>query len=224
MRILLIEDDLEICQAIEVTLKKEGYLIDICDDGEEALFYALQESYDAIVLDRMLPGMDGLSILHRMRQNNVHTPVLMATAMSSIADKIDGLDSGADDYIVKPFDINELTARIRALVRRPAAIESIQSLSFADLLLDTMERELTCGKFTLNISKRECTLMEFFMKNPDKTLDRELIFSHVWGPAAEVEDGNLDNYIHFLRKRLKSLDSRTEIKTVHGAGYRIQEL
>ena len=129
MRILLIEDDLDICQAIEVQLNKEGYTTDICTNGEDALFYVIHTSYDAIVLDRLLPGSDGLTIIKEIRQNNIHTPVIMATAMSQISDRIDGLDNGADDYIVKPYDVQELSARIRALTRRPAKVEDVSSLS-----------------------------------------------------------------------------------------------
>lgn len=224
MRILLIEDDPDICQAIEVQLKSEGYIVDICNAGEEALYYALQESHDAIVLDRMLPEIDGLTILQLLRQNQIHTPVLMATAMNSISDRIDGLDAGADDYIVKPFDVRELCARIRALTRRPSLIEDTNQLSFLDLSLEVADRMLSCHGQKVRLSKRESSLLEFFLKNTQKTLNREAIFAHVWGPGAEVEDGNLDNYIYFLRKRLKSLKSQAEIRTIHGAGYQINRL
>lgn len=223
MRILLIEDDEEICMAIQAQLSKEGYFIDICNHGTDAFHYARKESYDVIILDRLLPGMDGLSILRVIRQNNIQTPVIMATAMDSVADRIDGLDCGADDYIVKPFDLHELTARIRALTRRPAAIEDSEQLTYGDLVLNSQERELSCLGRSFRLSKRELILMEFFMRNPDKTLARELIFTHAWGADTEVEDGNLDNYIHFLRKRIKALQSETKIVTIHSAGYRLEK-
>ena len=222
MRVLLIEDDLDICQAIEVQLNKEGYTTDICTNGEDALFYVIHTSYDAIVLDRLLPGSDGLTIIKEIRQNNIHTPVIMATAMSQISDRIDGLDNGADDYIVKPYDVQELSARIRALTRRPAKVEDVSSLSYADLNLLVNDRELLCNDTRNQLSKRETLLLEYFLQNPEATLTREAIFSHVWGPDAEVEDGNLDNYIHFLRKRLRTLGSRACIRTLHGAGYRLE--
>lgn len=224
MRILLIEDDTDICQAIQVQLLQEGYLVDVCSHGADALFYALKESYDAIVLDRLLPGMDGLSILQIIRKNNIQTPIIMATAMSGISDRIDGLDCGADDYIVKPYDISELIARIRALTRRPANLGSLDSIVFEDLQYNRNERELSCHGTSIRLSKREGLLMEFLMRNPEKTLVREQIFIYVWGTDAAVEDGNLDNYIHFLRKRMKSLQSKTEIVTIHSAGYRFQSI
>lgn len=223
MRILLIEDDEEICEAIKVQLECNGCLTDICHNGEDALFYAMQPSYDAIVLDRMLPGMDGLSVLHEIRRKHIQTPVIMATAMSRVTDRIDGLDTGADDYIVKPYDIEELTARIRALSRRPPRMENLKQLQYEDLSFNSRERELHCCSRQFRLSKKEASLIEFFLNNPEKTLAREYIMTHVWGADTVVEDGNLDNYIHFLRKRMKALESCVAIKTIHGAGYRLQK-
>lgn len=223
MRILLIEDDEEICEAVKAQLIKEGYAVDICCHGQDAVYYISNESYDAVVMDRLLPGVDGLTLVQLMRQKNIKTPVIMATAMGSVSDRIDGLDSGADDYIIKPYDIQELTARLRALTRRPAAIGDSALLSYADLIYNRNERELACGDNQFRLSKREGLLAEFFLQNPEKTLTRELIFSHVWGMDTEVENGNLDNYIHFIRKRLKALRSKTEIRTIHNFGYRLQE-
>lgn len=221
MRILLIEDDLEICRAVKTQLDLEEYFTDICDNGEDAMFYIKKQSYDVIVLDRMLPKIDGLTILRSMRKENIQTPVILATAMGAVDDRIDGLDSGADDYIVKPYEIKELTARIRALVRRPVRIENIDRICFEDLALNVKERELVCGNVKVRLSKRETLLMEFLLKNANKTLSREAIFVHVWGASSEVEDGNLDNYIHFIRKRLKTLNSTVELKTIHGSGYQL---
>lgn len=222
MRILLIEDDIEICDPIKLQLNLAGFDVDLCHTGEDALFYALQRSYDAIVLDRMLPGMSGLDILLAIRKNLINTPVIMATAMDQISDRIDGLDAGADDYIVKPFDILELMARIRALTRRPAKIESLLKFSFLDLSLDVEQKVLSSSSKSISLSKRECVMMEFFMKNKEQTISRSILLAHVWGADSEVEEGNLDNYIHFLRKRLKSAECEVQIKTVHGVGYRLQ--
>lgn len=223
MRILLIEDDMEICLAVQAQLVSEGYETDICTDGEEALFYASRPSYDAIILDRMLPGMDGISILKAIRNQKIYTPIILATALGSVEERIQGLDLGADDYIIKPYDIKELSARIRALVRRPSSIRSSSNLCYEDLTLIPSERTLSSGKKTLRLSKRETALMEYLLKNPETIIPRELVFSHVWGPGSEVEDGNLDNYIYFLRKRLKMLESKTEIETVHRTGYRLKK-
>lgn len=223
MRILLIEDDEEICAVVQAQLVREGYTVDLCTNGSDAIYYVSRGAYDAVILDRLLPGMDGLSILQAMRSNKIRTPVIMATAMGSVSDRISGLDCGADDYIIKPYDIHELSARIRALTRRPAEIGDTGILSYAGLTFNRNERELSSGGRTFRLSKREALLTEFFLQNPEKTLSRELIFAHVWGIDSEVENGNLDNYIHFLRKRLKSLKSKAEILTVHSAGYRLQK-
>lgn len=222
MRILMIEDDMEICIAVQAQLKAEGFETDICTHGDEALFFASKPSYDAIILDRMLPGMDGISILKAIRKQKISTPIILATALGSIEERIEGLDLGADDYITKPYDTKELSARIRALVRRPSAILSSKHLSYGDLELIPSERTLSANQKTLRLSKRETALMEFFIKNCENIIPRELIFAHVWGPDSEVEDGNLDNYIYFLRKRLKTLESRSEIETVHRTGYRLK--
>ena len=223
MRVLLIEDDLDLCEAVRCHLLKDHYQTDICNSGTDALYYASHQAYDAIILDRMLPEVDGMTILQSIRRNGIQTPIILATAMNDISDRIDGLDAGADDYIVKPFDVLELMARIRALTRRPAALLSDHTLTFGDLDLNKEKQELSCKNQLLSLSKRETDLFEYFMKNAEQTLPRSLILTHIWGPDTEVEDGNLDNYIHFLRKRLKYLVSRTKIITIHGVGYRMEE-
>lgn len=224
MRILLIEDDLDLCEAVRCHLVNEKYDVDICNSGRDALYYTSHQVYDVIILDRMLPEIDGLTILQSIRRNGMQTPIILATAMNNISDRIDGLDAGADDYIVKPYDMLELMARVRALTRRPAALLSDRKLCFGDLTLCKEKHEVSCccGQ-TLSLSKRETDLFEYFMKNAGQTLPRTLILTHIWGPDTEVEDGNLDNYIHFIRKRLKSLDSRVKLVTVHGVGYRMEE-
>lgn len=222
MRILLIEDDIDLCEAVSLQLKKNDYDTDICTSGTDALFYASQQSYDAIILDRMLPGIDGMTILQSLRRSGIQTPVIMATAMNNISDRIDGLDAGADDYIVKPFDVGELLARIRALTRRPALVSSGDELTFHDISFQKESHELKCRQQTLTLSRREAGLFEYFMRNARQTLSRSLILAHIWGPGTEVEDGNIDNYIHFLRKRLRTLKSDTVITTVHGVGYRME--
>nr|WP_330375837.1 response regulator transcription factor [Dorea sp. D27] len=223
VRILMIEDDLDLCEAVRCHLIKDNYEADICTTGTDALFYASQQAYDAIILDRMLPGIDGMTILQSIRRNGIQTPIILATAMNDISDRIDGLDAGADDYIVKPFDVLELMARVRALTRRPAALLPIRGVTCGDLELCIEKHSISCGGQMLSLSKRESDLFEYFIKNAGQTLPRSLILTHVWGPDTEVEDGNLDNYIHFLRKRLKTLDSRTKIVTIHGVGYRMEE-
>jgi DNA-binding response OmpR family regulator len=203
-------------------LQKEGYTTDCCYTGEHALFYALQQSYDIIILDRMLPVMDGLTILKRIRQEEIYVPIIMVTAMDGLHDRVDGLDSGADDYLVKPFAMEELLARVRALARRPQKIESIELIHYSNLELDIKNQKLKSDLLSCSLSKRETDLFEYFMRNSNQVLPREIILSHVWGPDNFIEEGNLDNYIHFLRRRLKSISSLVQIKTIHSVGYRLE--
>lgn len=223
MRILIIEDDPALCDALSSQLHAAGYETDLCTSGTDALFYILQKNADLILLDRMLPGMDGLTILKLIRQNRIQIPVILATAMDQIRDRIEGLDCGADDYIIKPYDIKELLARIRALNRRPTGLTDPNVLNYLDLSMNPKQSLISCGCNKLTLSKKESALFEYFLRNPGKTLSRELLLSHVWGADCTVENGNLDNYIHFLRKRLKSLNSRAILKTIHGVGYRLEQ-
>jgi DNA-binding response OmpR family regulator len=222
MRLLIIEDNKDLCDAICFQLHNEGYITDVCYTGENALFYALQKSYDIIILDRMLPELDGLSILKAIRKNNINIPIIIITAMDGLHDRVDGLDSGADDYLVKPFAMEELLARIRALARRPQKIEQIEQLSFADMILDTKNQTLSTSKSSCSLSRRETSLLEIFMRNSNQILAREVILSYVWGPDNFVEEGNLDNYIHFLRRRFDSISTISSIKTIHRVGYRLE--
>lgn len=221
MRILLIEDDKDLCQAIRFHLEREGYTIDICHDGEHGLAWLDQQAHDLILLDRMLPAIDGVTLLSRMRAEQNNTPVLMITALDGIGDRVAGLDAGADDYLVKPFAIEELLARVRALARRPSQWESTEHINFEDISLDLVRLELSCGASSCTLSKREAQLLEVLIRNPRQTLPRNLLFSRVWGPDAPVEEGNLDNYIHFLRRRLRSIGSNLQIKTERSVGYRL---
>ena len=222
MRILIIEDDQQLCETLKLQLEHAGYQTDCVFGGTDALYYATQPIYDLILLDRMLPGMDGLSILKLLRENQIHTPVILATAIDSVHERIQGLDGGADDYLVKPYDIGELLARIRALIRRPNVIETSDRLQYEDLEFYPSNLELHCLARKVRLSRREALLMEYFLQNPAQTLPRQMIFTRIWGPDGEVEDGNLDTYIYYLRKQLRNLKSRTRITTVHGVGYRLE--
>ncbi len=222
MHILIIEDDKDLCDSLKLQLGARNHTADCCHTGSEALYYAMKGAYDLILLDRMLPEIDGLSILRSIRQNHITVPVIITTALDTINDRIDGLDCGADDYLVKPYAIEELLARIRALSRRPKAFLDCQELSYLDIRFDPDNRILYCNEEERQLSKREALLLEFFMRNPEKTLAREQIFFRVWGPDGLVEDGNLDTYIYFLRKHLRTLGSHVVISTVHGLGYRME--
>lgn len=225
MKILLVEDDEHLSAAVAEQLQKEGYVTDCCYDGETALHYALNTdySYDAILLDRLLPIIDGLTILKAMRQKKIYTPVLIITGLGELDDKIVGLDCGADDYLVKPFHVKELLARIRALTRRPSGITDNHTLKAYDLTLDRESRRLTYYNHSVILTQKEADLLAALMEIPDKTHSRSKLLWQVWGANAEVEDGNVDNYIHFLRKRLRELGCKTSIKTVYGAGYCLGE-
>lgn len=224
MRVLLIEDDENLSAVIEEQLQKEGYITNRCADGETALSYALNLEYghDIVLLDRMLPIIDGLTILKAMRRKQIYTPVLMMTGLGELDDKIDGLDCGADDYLVKPFHMKELLARVRALTRRPTDIVEEVLMAY-DLTLDAGQRRLTGNGCSIILTQKEADVMAAFLESPDKTQTRDGLLWKVWGGRGEVEDGNVDNYIHFLRKRLRELGCKTTIKTVYGAGYRLEE-
>lgn len=235
MHILIIEDDRELCHALTLQLTARNHTADCCRTGSEALYCAMKDSYDLILLDRMLPEIDGLSILRSIRRNNISVPVILTTALDAVSDRVDGLDAGADDYLVKPYDTDELLARIRALSRRPKSFCETQNLSFRDITLSPDTRMLSLlhgnsegasgqssSESPIQLSRREALLLEFFLRNPEKTLTREQLFTRVWGPDGTVEDGNLDTYIYFCRKHLKNLRSRVQITTVHGTGYRME--
>lgn len=224
MKLLLIEDDKDLCETISRQLNNQGYYVDSCHSGEDALLYALQYEYDIIILDRMIPVLDGLSITEVIRNKKIHTPIIMVTAMGEISHRIEGLDAGADDYLVKPFSIDELFARIRALVRRPYKVESTDILSFSDLLLDRNNKMLISCDKTMSLSKKETELLAFLIVNNNVPVSRERILTHVWGVDAAVEMGNLDNYIYFLRRRLKNIGSNSLIKTIYGVGYKLEEV
>lgn len=222
MRILLVEDDENLCYTLQYQLEQEGFLVDTCMDGEDALFFIRERVHDLILLDRMLPSMDGISVLKALRREKIFTPVIFLTALSSLQDKITGLDCGADDYMVKPFAFEELMARIRCLSRRPQKWEGSSVISLGDISFDPDQKKLFCHTKECSISKKEGALMEIFLRNPGQILPRQTLLSRVWGPDSEVEDGNLDNYIYFLRRRLRSVDSRLELKAVRGVGYQLE--
>ncbi|MDO5336523.1 MAG: response regulator transcription factor [Eubacteriales bacterium] len=222
MRILIIEDDERLCESLKFQLEKQGYSVNICSNGEDGLYVLLQDACDLVLLDRMLPLMDGLTVLSKARRAGISTPVILLTALGSLDDKVNGLEGGADDYIVKPFAFQELLARIRCIGRRPRSWETSAELCLGDIVFDCDRKILSKGSLTCTLSRREGDLMEMFLRNPGQILPRMTLLSRVWGPEAEVEDGNLDNYIHFLRRRLRAVSSTLTLKTVRGIGYSLQ--
>ena len=223
MKILLVEDDRELNRTLLFQLEKEGFLVDSCFDGEEACYYMQEGLYDLILLDRMLPKMDGISVLEKIRREGNTVPVILLTALGTLTDKITGLDRGADDYLVKPFAFEELAARIRSIGRRPRRMEEGRKLSFDDISYSPEELRLDGPDGSCSLSRREAALLEAFLRNSGQSLSRQLLLCRVWGPDTDVEEGNLDNYIYFLRRRLKSVGSRIQLKTVRGIGYRMED-
>ena len=218
MRILLIEDDETLCVTIPFQLRQEGFCVDIAMDGEDGLHFAREGLHDLILLDRMLPGLDGMEILRILRQENISTPVIFLTALGQLHDRTQGLNSGADDYIVKPFAFEELLARIRCVLRRPAVMQLSEKLSFGDIQYEPHTLVLSKDENTTVLSKRLGDLLELFLRNPGQVLPRETILLRVWGMDAEVEDGNLDNYTYFLRRSLRKVGSAVQLATVRGVG------
>lgn len=221
MRILLIEDDKELCRSLKSMLERQGFDVTVSHDGEEGLFLMLENAHDLVLLDRMLPEMDGMEVLRLARKQHVTVPVIFLTALGSLDERITGLDCGADDYIVKPFAFEELMARIRCICRRPQRLTNMEGLTFGDLTYFQEQNLLKCRNQMCTLSRREGDLLTLFLRNTGQTIPRQTILLRVWGPDAEIEDGNLDNYIHFLRRRLRSVDSLTELQTVRGVGYRL---
>lgn len=219
MRILIIDDDRQLCASLAYQLRKKGLSADICCDGKEGLTAVRENIHDLILLDRMLPGISGTELLTAMRAEGILTPVILITALGEIPERVQGLDAGADDYLVKPIAFEELMARIRCIQRRPRDIVEAHMLSYHDITLDLTSKILSCNNISCSLSRKEGELLEVFLRRPEKVLARNRILTKVWGIDTEVEDGNLDNYIHFLRRRLKSVHSALSIKTVRGIGY-----
>lgn len=221
MRLLLIEDDRALCSVLGPVLTGAGYAVTVCHTGAAGLDRLLGEGWDVCILDRLLPAPDGLTVLREARAAGCRTPVLLLTALGRVGDRVDGLDAGADDYLTKPFDTRELLARLRALTRRPGAASGA-ALVCSDLTLDAAELTLTGPSGTVTLSPRECALLEQLLQKPGRLQTRAALLARVWGPLAEVEDGNLDCYIHFARRRLLQVGSAAKITTVRGAGYRLE--
>lgn len=222
MRILLVEDDEKLNHSLVFQLKAEGFSVDACRDGEEALYYIEEHIHDLILLDRMLPRVNGTKVLRQIRDAGNQTPVILITALGTLEDKVTGLDLGADDYLVKPFAFEELMARIRCVTRRPRKLLLNEQLSFSDIVYRPDDGVMTGPEASCSMSGRESALLETFLRNPRQTLSRSFLLTKVWGMDSDVEDGNLDNYIHFLRRRLKTVGSSSQIRTIRGIGYRIE--
>ncbi|PGO23449.1 DNA-binding response regulator [Bacillus cereus] len=219
-QILIIEDEESLADFLELELKYEGYKVDIQFDGRKGLDAALEKNYDLILLDLMLPGLNGLEVCRRLRATK-NTPIIMLTARDSIMDRVTGLDSGADDYLPKPFAIEELLARMRVIFRREENTEQKHAsfLTFKDLQLQIESRTITKGNEEIELTNKEFELLLMFMKNINRVLTRDVLLDQVWGYDAMVETNIVDVYVRYLRNKLHSVDKEEYIQTVRGAGY-----
>ncbi len=221
MQILLVEDELSLSRAIKRILEKHGYVVDAVYDGESAVDYACEASYNLIILDVMLPRLNGFEVIKTLREKNNNAPVLMLTARSAISDKVNGLNSGADDYMTKPFDTEELLARVAALTRRKGEV-ILNNIKYKDLTLDLNSAVLNCGKESVQLSKKEFEVLKIFLTDPKMIVTTDNIISNVWGADSEATDNNVEVYISFIRKKLKYLGSEVTIKKMQKLGYRLE--
>lgn len=222
MRILLVEDEEYMAQAVAQVLEKNNYTVDLANDGEYGLDCALSGIYDIIILDIMLPGRSGLEILKTLRQEKIAVPVLLLTAKSETEDKVTGLDLGADDYLTKPFEMQELLARLRVLARRKQEITVQSGYEFGDVLLNPYTLSLFCGSQSFKLTLKESQLLEMLMDARGGVISKDRIIEKVWGFDSEAEDRHVEVYISFLRKKLKALGANTSIETVRGIGYALR--
>jgi len=222
MNVLLVEDDRNLRSFLRKAFREEGYAVDECDDGDRAIDRALKRQYDCIVLDLMLPGRDGFSIAEELRRRTVLTPILMLTARDAVGDKIKGLESGADDYLAKPFDLAELLARVSALIRRAEFRHRDATLMVGDLMLDPFTRKVTRGSRTIDLSPREFSLLAFLMRHAGRTVSRSRIAEAVWNYQFDTETNVVDVYVNYLRKKLHAPNTDSLIHTVRGVGYRLE--
>lgn len=223
MKLLLIEDELQLSDALSQLLHKNKYSVDAVYDGEDGLNYALSGIYDLIILDIMLPKLNGVEVLKELRKNNISTPVLLLTAKGEITDRVTGLDAGADDYLVKPFDANELLARLRALSRRKTEIINDNALSFGDLTLNLSNYDLKTSSESIRLTLKEFDILKYFMERPNLIVTKDDLITKVWGFDSEAEYNNIEVYISFLRKKLTYLKSSSKISTLRGIGYKLEK-
>ncbi len=223
MRILVVEDEEAIADALVHILTKNKYIANACYDGESGLDDALTGIYDLIILDIMLPKINGLEILNTIRNQNISCPVILLTAKDEISDKVKGLDYGADDYVTKPFAIDELLARIRCLQRRNGIVNNDNLINFSDISLNIQTYELSCMENSLHLGLKEFSIMEVFISNPNKVISKEKLIEKIWGYESDAEYNNVEVYISFLRKKLNHINSKSVIKTVRGVGYRLED-
>lgn len=221
MKVLIVEDEYNLADVIKERLEKEKLTVDIVEDGEEGYYYASTNTYNLIILDVMLPNMFGFQILNKLRTDNISSKIIMLTARSTIEDKLNGLENGSDDYLTKPFHMDELVARVNIQLKRNG---NKNNLSFGDLVLNTTTLKVTCAKTNevVELIKKEFQLLEYFINNPNQVLSKEQIYDRVWGIENEIESNNLEAYLSFIRRKLRVIESKVVIKSVRGMGYKIE--
>ncbi len=222
MKILVAEDEKLISNAVCKLLQDEGFYTDAVYNGEDAVYYLQEERYDLIILDIMLPPPDGIEILKIARQSGINTPILMLTAKNTIPDKVCGLNSGADDYMTKPFDSDELLARVNALTRRTGKL-ILEDISYGDLRLELHSAILYCGANSIQLTKKEFEVLKMLLKNANITVTKENLIVNIWGADSDTTENNVEAYISFIRKKIKYLNSNVSIKNIQGIGYRMEE-
>ncbi|MGT2923960.1 response regulator transcription factor [Streptococcus caviae] len=222
MRILVVEDEEGIAEAIKAILEEVHYDVDLAFDGEMGMDYILTELYDLVLLDIMLPKMDGMTVLKRVRQLGSEVPIIFLTAKSQLDDRVSGLDLGADDYITKPFEADELLARIRARTRQSSAL-NVNYLKLGNIMLNLDKRELSANDHEVKLSNKEFLLMEALLRNPSQIIPKNQLILKVWGPMDGSEYNQLEVFVSFLRKKLRFLKADVEIKTTKGVGYSLEE-
>ncbi len=224
MRILIVEDEYKLAELVSERLKKENYQTQIATDGQTGLYEALTNSYDLLILDIMLPKLNGTEILRQARQENIDSKIIMLTAKSTIEDKLLGLNGGANDYVTKPFHIDELVARVNIQLRGTSSQTQKGKLNFGDIELDTKNSVLSNVNTleSVGVINKEFQILEYFINNPNQILSKEQIYDRIWGFENEIESNNLEAYLSFIRRKLKAIDSKTNIKAVRGMGYRLE--
>jgi len=221
MYILVVEDERRLAQVVRKVLEEEGHTVDVAHDGEEGLAMAMDGSHDVVLLDVLLPGIDGFEVCRSLRANRVDTPVLLLTALDGIEDRVRGLDAGADDYLPKPFAFQELLARLRALGRRRVQARDPDQLQTADLMLDLRRRRAVRDGRTIDLSPKEFALLEFLMRNQGRVVTRTQILDHVWGYDYSPDSNLVDVYVTYLRRKIDRGHGQKLIRTVRGAGYAV---
>lgn len=223
MKLLLVEDEKQLSEALSQILINNKYSVDAIYDGENGLEYALTDIYDAIILDIMLPKLNGLEVLKKLRKENISTPVLLLTAKDSVDDKVTGLDLGADDYLPKPFDPKELLARIRAISRRKGELINDNLLHYGDINLNISNYDLSCKDSSVTLTQKEFEILNYFMQRPKNIVSKDDLITRLWGFDSDVEYNNIEVYISFIRKKLTFINSSVKITTIRRAGYKLEE-